>query len=110
MQLSDVECQLLHAMESPANGKSDGFCKCDAVLRTALKSAGKWTIAAEHLFNGDYDADPDAFRYYEVTGPDSSNHNRHRTKFDITLQCRILAHLLTSLKNNRNPYELRRLH
>jgi len=54
MPLSDVEKHLLHAMESVQRMHIDGFCKCDVVLRLALKSAGKWTDAAEHVFCGDY--------------------------------------------------------
>ena len=65
MPLSDVEKQLLRAMESVKGMNVDGFCKCDVVLRSALKSAGQWTDAAENVFCGEYEANSVAFQFYD---------------------------------------------
>lgn len=63
---SETELQLLRALASICHRGNDGYVKCDIVLRTALEHAGEWTTAAEHVLNGDYDADSVAFEYYEA--------------------------------------------
>ena len=52
-------------MKSRRSDRPDGFCKCDVVLRRALKSANEYTDAAEDVFNGEFEADPVALALYQ---------------------------------------------
>lgn len=65
MILSSNQRKLLVTMKSLQSENLGGFCKCDIVLRQTLKSAGKYTDAAESVFSGEFEADPVACELYE---------------------------------------------
>jgi hypothetical protein len=64
--ISRNQRRILGAVASLALKTTDGFSKCDKVLRLAITSAGEWRDSCEDVLNGDYEADQVAFGFYRA--------------------------------------------